>query len=71
MREHNRKSLVTTSWILECQGLPENQLWSRDAVPGDAGDGNPPAKAGDTGSMPAPGKFHMQLRLCTSTEPTA
>ena len=42
--------------------------------PGGAGVKNPPVNAGDTGSIPGPGRSHMpaadQLSLCaTTTEP--
>lgn len=30
--------------------------------PGGPGDNNPPANAGDQGSFPGPGRFHMQWR---------
>ena len=39
-------------------------------VPGGAVVKNPPASAGDTGSSPGPGRFHMpaeQLSRCTTT----
>ena len=31
----------------------------QEGFPGDAVDKNPPANAGDSGSIPGPGRFHM------------
>ena len=35
--------------------------------PGDPVVKNPPANAEDMGLIPGPGRFHMQLSLCTAT----
>ena len=38
--------------------------------PGGAVDRNPPVSAGDVGSIPGPGRFHMPRGMCaTATEP--
>ena len=49
-------------------------VWLLEAFPGDSVVKNLPANAGDTGSIPGPGKSHMlwgNLSLCvaTTTEP--
>ena len=51
--------LPCTQWVLK-------NVWLD--FPGGAVDKNPPAKAGDTGSVPSLGRFHNaseQLSLCT------
>ena len=46
-----------------------------EGFPVDAVDKNPPDNAGDTGLIPSPGRFHMQLKLthckCWVHEPIA
>ena len=52
-----------TSWTIAPQaplsmGFPRQEYCSGD-FPGGRVDKNPPASAGDMGSIPSPGRFHM------------
>ena len=61
-------------WILLCEFYLNKNLKDTGGFPGDSVVKNLPANAGDTGSIPGPGKSHMlwgNLSLCvaTTTEP--
>ena len=64
----NRK-ITSVGWDMETLGLlycaRRNVTWCSQCedCPGGTADKNPPAIAGDMGSVPGPGRFHM-LRRC-------
>ena len=54
-------------WILLCEFYLNKNLKDTGGFPGDSVVKNLPANAGDTGSIPGPGKSHMlwgNLSLC-------
>ena len=56
----DRKNVCTRFKDIACIRSSNKEVLDEHQVfPGGAVDGNPPADAGDKGSIPGPGRFHM------------
>ena len=61
--ECHRKTKGTWYWKIQCSNTTIQVKRQIQDFPGGAVDKNPPASAGDMGSIPGAGRFHMPWNI--------